>query len=204
MIRLIIADDDPIVLHGLKMIISTQNDIDLLGTTSNGKEAVDICRKTKVDVVLLDVKMPIMDGIIAAEIIIKEELGKPLLLTTFDDEELIWKAIKLGTYGYILKNSPAERILLAISTVHKGGVVFSPDILGYMQSIKPSISNNSFFDILTPREKEIVVLISKGLTNSQIAESLFISNGTVRNHISMILEKTNLEHRTQIAIKYYT
>jgi DNA-binding NarL/FixJ family response regulator len=145
-----------------------------------------------------------MDGIEAAERILKEDLSAPLLLTTFDEPELISRALKACAHGYILKNSPAERILSAIETVAEGGAVFAPDVVDYIRGAisTPGDANDDVFAELTPREREIVALISQGLSNAQIAERLYLSNGTVRNHISTILEKTGLEHRTQIAVRY--
>lgn len=203
MITLILADDDPIILRGLEMIISTQDGLQLLGTAADGREAVELCRMHRPDVAMLDIRMPRLDGINAAQIILKEELSAPLLLTTFDEPELIGRALDVGARGYILKNSPSERILAAIATVAQGGTVFAPDILDYIRTVT-RIPQGDAFSALTIREKEIVALIAKGLSNAQIAQHLFLSNGTVRNHISTILEKTNLEHRTQIAVLYYT
>jgi DNA-binding NarL/FixJ family response regulator len=196
------ADDDPIICQGLSMILSAQPDLSLLGVAENGEAAVELCRRYRPDAALLDIRMPKMDGIAAAEIILREGLSSPLLLTTFDEPELIGRALQIGACGYILKNSPTERILSAISTIAQGGTVFGPDILDYIRS-NTFIPKPDIFSALTSREKEIVGLVAKGLSNSQIAERLFLSNGTVRNHISAILEKTGLAHRTQIAVKYY-
>ncbi len=133
---------------------------------------------------------------------ISEDLCAPLLLTTFDEEDFILRALKSEICGYILKNSPAERIINAVRTVNSGGTVFQEDILKYVRDkINPS-KGGEIFSELTPRETEIVRLIAEGLSNQQIAERLFLSNGTVRNHISTILEKTGLEHRTQIAVMW--
>ena len=201
MITLILADDDPIILKGLEMIISTQEDMELIASVKNGYEAVEFCRMHRPDVIMLDIRMPDMDGIQASEMIIKDDLSAPLLLTTFDEPELIGRALEVGARGYILKNSPAERILSAIRMVAEGGTVFAPDILDYIRTVT-HVPQSKFFKGLTEREKEIVKLVAQGLSNAQIAEQLYISNGTVRNHISAILEKTELEHRTQIAVRY--
>ena len=158
--KIIIADDDSIIREGLKMIISSQPDFEVTGVACNGAEAVELCRKYKTDIALLDIRMPVMDGIEAAKIMLEENLCKPLLLTTFDEQELIHRALKVGVSGYILKNTQTER------------------------------------------ELDIVKLIADGCSNAEIAEKLFLSNGTVRNYISVILEKTGLEHRTQIAVRY--
>lgn len=202
-VSLILADDDTIIRQGLSLIISTQPGLELKGIGENGNEAVELCRKFHPDVALLDIRMPGMDGIDAAKIILKEGISSPLLLTTFDEPEFIGRALQVGACGYILKSSPTEQILSAISTVAQGGTVFAPDILNYIRSVTV-IPDSDLFSELTPRETEIVVLVAKGLSNVQIAEKLYLSNGTVRNHISTILEKLELEHRTQIAVKYYS
>ncbi len=202
MIKVLIADDDIIVREGLKMIISSQEDMNISGEAENGNAALELARTARPDVALLDIRMPECDGITAAEIMLSENLCAPLLLTTFDEEDFILRALKSEICGYILKNSPAERIINAVRTVNSGGTVFQEDILKYVRDkINPS-KVGEIFSELTPRETEIVHLIAEGLSNQQIAERLFLSNGTVRNHISTILEKTGLEHRTQIAVMW--
>ncbi|MDF2541656.1 MAG: Response regulator containing a CheY-like receiver domain and an DNA-binding domain [Herbinix sp.] len=204
MIKLIIADDDAIIREGLKMIIETQPDMEFLGSASNGLEAVELGKQYRPDVILLDIRMPEMDGIQAAELILEQKLSIPLLLTTFDEPDLILRALKAGVNGYILKNSPADRILSAIRVIHTGGTVFQADILEFIRGrVNTGSSKNKVFDLmLSSRELDIVKLIAEGLSNKEIGEKLYLSNGTVRNHISTILEKTGLEHRTQIAIQY--
>ncbi len=202
MIKVLIADDDIIVREGLKMIISSQEDINISGEAENGNAALELARKARPDVALLDIRMPECDGITAAEIMLSEGLCAPLLLTTFDEEDFILRALKSEIYGYILKNSPAERIINAVRTVNSGGTVFQEDILKYVRDKINPAKGGEIFSELTPRETEIVRLIAEGLSNQQIAERLFLSNGTVRNHISAILEKTGLEHRTQIAVMW--
>jgi len=204
MIRVLIADDDAIIREGLKMIIESQPDLEFLGAANDGKKAVELCRSLKPDVIMLDIRMPVMDGIQAAQEIMEEKLSIPLLLTTFDEPDLILRALKAGVSGYILKNSPAARILSAIRLIHTGGTVFQADVLEFIRSriSNNSTGNNLFEMLLSPRELDIVKLISEGLSNKEIGEKLFLTNGTIRNHISTILEKTGLEHRTQIAVHY--
>lgn len=203
-IKLLIADDDAIIREGLKMIIETQADMEFLGAAVNGQEAVELCRRWKPDVTMLDIRMPVMDGIQAAQEIMETSLSKPLLLTTFDEPDLILRALKAGVNGYILKNSPAERILSAIRVINTGGTVFQADILEFIRGrVSGTASKNNIFELmLSPREMDIVKLIAEGLSNKEIGEKLFLTNGTIRNHISTILEKTGLEHRTQIAVQY--
>ncbi|MCL1895948.1 MAG: response regulator transcription factor [Clostridiales bacterium] len=209
MIRIILADDDPIIVQGLSMIIGSKEGFEVVGAAGDGREAVRLARETRPDVAVLDIRMPVMNGIEAASAMLKEELCAPLLLTTFDEPELIADALIAGARGYILKNSPADRILSAIQAVAEGGTVFAPDVIGYIQSMikAPQKSGGeareNVFAGLTARELEIVALIAEGLSNAQIAERLFLADGTVRNHVSTILEKAGLEHRTQIAVKYF-
>lgn len=202
MIKVLIADDDIIVREGLKMIITSQDDMEIAGEAENGNSALKLAREVRPDVALLDIRMPECDGITAAENMLSENLCAPLLLTTFDEEEFILRALKSGICGYILKNSPAERIVGAIRVVNAGGTVFQEDILKYMRQKISPVSSSEAFKELTPRELEVVQLIAEGLSNRQIAEKMFLSDGTVRNHISAILDKTGLEHRTQIAVMW--
>lgn len=201
--KIIIADDDNIIREGLKMIISSQPDFEIIDVACNGAEAVELCRKHMIDIALLDIRMPVMDGIDAAKIMLNENLCKPLLLTTFDEQELIQRALKVGVSGYILKNTQTDGIFSALRTVYNGGTVFQQDILSYIRDAAVKCYGKSaVFSLLTERELDIVKLIAEGCSNAEIAEKLFLSNGTVRNYISVILEKTGLEHRTQIAVRY--
>jgi DNA-binding NarL/FixJ family response regulator len=134
MIKLLIADDDAIIREGLKMIIETQPDLEFAGAAADGKQAVEMCRELRPDVTMLDIRMPVMDGIAAAQAILSENLSVPLLLTTFDEPDFILRALKAGINGYILKNSPADRILSAIRVLHAGGTVFQADILEFIRS----------------------------------------------------------------------
>ncbi|MDE7361134.1 MAG: response regulator transcription factor [Oscillospiraceae bacterium] len=200
--RVLIADDDTIVREGLKMIISSQDDMEVSGEAENGRAALERARKLRPDVALLDIRMPECDGITAAESMLAEGLCAPLLLTTFDEEDFILRALKSEICGYILKNSPAERIINAVRTVNAGGTVFQEDVLKFVRERLSPTNGGELFAGLSPRELDVVRLIAEGLSNQQIAERLFLSNGTVRNHISTILEKTGLEHRTQLAVMW--
>lgn len=204
MITVIIADDDAIVREGLKLMLGTQEDMRLMGVAEDGRGALKLCREHRPDVALLDIRMEGMDGLSAAERILEEGLSQPLLLTTFDEEEFILRALQVGVSGYILKNSPAERIMSAIRAVAAGAAVFQQDILeGISDRLeKRRQDGGTFFEGLSRREMEVVELIAQGCSNQEIADRLYLSNGTVRNHVSLILEKTGLTHRTQIAVQY--
>jgi len=203
-IRVLLADDDAIIREGLKMILETQEDMECVGAAVNGLEAVEMARRYRPDVAMLDIVLRLLLGITKAKEIMENNLSNPLLLTTFDEPELILRALQAGINGYILKNSPAERILSAIRAVNAGGSVFQKDILEFIRGrVSPEGTGNQMFRmLLSPRELEIAALIAEGLSNREICERLYLSSGTVRNHISAILEKTGLEHRTQIAVHY--
>ena len=209
MVRIILADDDPVIVQGMSMIIGSREGFEVVGAAADGREAVRLARELRPEVAVLDIRMPGMNGIEAASVMLKEELCAPLLLTTFDEPELIADALMAGARGYILKNSPADRILSAIQAVAEGGTVFAPDIISYIRDMIKTPqraggeAREDVFAGLTARELEIAALVAEGLSNSQIAERLFLADGTVRNHVSAILEKTGLEHRTQIAVKYF-
>ena len=174
MIKVLIADDDIIVREGLKLIISSQEDMCVCGEAENGNAALELVRELRPDIALLDIRMPQCDGITAAENMLAEELCAPLLLTTFDEEDFILRALKSEICGYILKNSPAERIIGAIRAVKAGGTVFQEDILKYIREKISPQNGGKIFSELTPREIEVVRLIADGLSNQQIAEELFL------------------------------
>lgn len=204
-IRVLIADDDALIREGLKIILQTDERFEVATCVENGLKAVEYCTREKVDVALLDVRMPVLDGLQAAREISSKTGAKPLILTTFDDDDFIINAVKNGAKGYLLKGSPPSRIMDAIRIVSEGGTVMQ-DVA--MDIIKGELSagrkGNIPDGLFTERETEIVTLIAKGLSNKEIASTLFMSEGTIKNYISAILDKTGLEHRTQIAIYYLT
>lgn len=208
MIKLIIVDDDVLIRESLKIIIGIDNEIEVVKALENGKECIDFLSENEVDVVLLDMRMPVMDGAEVLEEISKRNIKvKVLILTTFDEEKLISSAIKHKTSGYLLKSSKPEKIISGIKSVYLGNGVFESDIVSKLvvgNSNKNDKSDDEGLNVysLTDREKDIVRLISKGLSNKEIANKLFLSEGTIKNHITSILSKMDLKHRTQIAIEY--
>lgn len=204
-IKLIIADDDAIVREGFKMILSMDKDYEILYCAENGEEAVKYCIKNKVDVALLDVRMPVKNGVEATREICGNTDTKVLILTTFDDDEFIKDAIKNGAKGYLLKSNTPERIKDAIRMVQGGHTVIQDIIFDKIkEEIGNSKENKLNKTLFSKREIEIIESISRGLSNKEIAKELYISEGTVANYITSILNKTGLEHRTQIAIYYLT
>ncbi|MEH7302195.1 response regulator transcription factor [Neobacillus drentensis] len=207
-IKVIIADDNSFIREGLKIILSTYAEFEVLDTVSDGKEAVDYCQMHEVDIALLDVRMPHMNGVEATKLLTEKTKTKPIILTTFDDDEYIMDAIKNGAKGYLLKNNDPEQIRDAIKSVYKGNSIIQDVILEKLKSnlsggTKPSDTKLDL-SLFTERERDILSLIAKGYSNKAISKELFISEGTVANYITSILNKTGLEHRTQIAIYYLT
>lgn len=202
--NIIIVDDDKLVSSSLKTIVEASSDIKVLGIGNNGQEAISLYETLKPDVILMDIRMNTLTGLEAAEILLSRYPNvKILFLTTFADDEYIIKALKIGVKGYILKQN-FESIIPAIKAVNVGQTVFGEDIIAKIPNL---FNQNNNFDLskydITDRETEIIKLICDGLSNKEIGNSLYISEGTVRNSISSILEKLNLRDRTQIAIFYY-
>ncbi|WP_434799421.1 response regulator [Terrisporobacter vanillatitrophus] len=208
MIRLIIVDDDILIRESLKIIIGIDEEIEVVATLENGKECIDFLSKNKVDMILLDMRMPVMSGEeVLSEIRRRKIDVKVLILTTFDEENLISSAIKHNSNGYLLKSSKPDKIISGIKSVSMGNGVFESNIVSKLVINNDNRDENNKDNILeeydlSEREKEIVKLIAKGLSNKEIAGNIFLSEGTVKNHITSILSKMDLKHRTQIAITY--
>lgn len=214
-IKVLIADDNSFVREGMRIILATFDDCEVVAAVENGQEAAEFCERNEVHVALLDVQMPVMDGVAATKLISERTGTKVLILTTFDDDGFIQDAIRNGAKGYLLKNNDPERIRDAIRTVYHGHHVLQDVVLDKLaaglltgkekeqarSTAEGSTINKSLF---TARELEIMSLIAKGLSNKEISKQAFLSEGTVANHITSILSKTGLEHRTQIAIYYLT
>ena len=204
--NIILADDDKIVETALKTIIQASGEIKIIATCDNGQNAVDLYKKHTPDVALLDIRMPKMTGIEAAEEIQKfDSNAKILFLTTFDDDEYIAAALRIGAKGYILKQD-YESIIPALKAVEAGQTVLGGEIVRKL-STNESKTNESKTDFtkwdISDKEMEIITLVGQGLNNKEIAKALFLSEGTVRNYISEILDKLDIRDRTQLAVFYY-
>ena len=201
--RIIIADDDSLIRESLNIILGIDKDIEVLASFENGKEASDFTLCNKVDVALLDVRMPVMNGVDAVKVIKNNTDTKVVILTTFDEKEYIDKAMEYGANGYLLKNTKPDKIIDTIKMVYAGNSVIQQEVL---EKITMGIQSKDIekvdTEIFTQREIDIIREITKGFSNKEISKSIYISEGTVRNYITSILQKTGLEHRTQIAIKY--
>ena len=202
--NVIIIDDDKFVTSALKAILEASGDVTVPATGTDGSEAIELYEKYNPDILLTDIQMKGLSGLEATEAIIKKYPdARILLLTTFLDDEYIIQALKLGAKGYLLKQD-YESILPALEAVYSGQSVFGTEIISKIPGLISSTSKLDYtlYDI-NEREINIIELIADGLSNKEIAAKLFLSEGTVRNYLSQILEKLGLHNRTQLAVFYY-
>ncbi|SEN87569.1 two component transcriptional regulator, LuxR family [Amphibacillus marinus] len=202
MVTILLAEDQVLVRQGLKMMIETDEELRVTGEAVNGEEAIQLCERFNYDLIILDIRMPIMSGLEAMRIIKKRWPNrKILILTTFNDEAYALEALKNGANGYMLKDANADELIRAIRSCLKGGLTIEDQVAA---KVMPAlIRDQELIEIhpdLTKRELDIIIGIGEGLTNKEIADQLFLSIGTVKNHISVILDKLELRDRTQIAI----
>jgi DNA-binding NarL/FixJ family response regulator len=198
------VDDDALIREGLELLLGIEPDFQVVGTASNGQEAFEICRKEKPDVVLMDIRMPVMDGVLGTKLIKSHFKDvKVVILTTFKDDEYIKEALKTGAEGYILKNQPADSIMESLRVVNKGNIVLERQVANALSSMlkEDKKAEPEHLDI-SQRELEILKLVGEGLSNREIARKLYLSEGTTRNYVTGLLEKLGLRDRTQLAIFY--
>ena len=205
--RVIVVDDDAIVVRSLATILGAEPDIEVEGTGTSGEEAVSLFSACEPDVVLMDIQMPGGDGLSAAEkILAADPAARGVFLTTFSDDDYIVRALRLGARGYLIKQdvatiAPALRSVMAGQSVLEGEVLARAAALS-ADGVRPSRGEPEMRG-LTEREREVVRAIADGMSNAEVAAALYMSEGTVRNHISAILAKLGLRNRTQIAVYYY-
>lgn len=202
MIRLLLVDDQKLVRQGLKAILSLESDLEIVGTAENGEEAIAQVETLQPDIVLMDVRMPVMNGSTATRIISERFPGtKILVLSTYDEDRDVSEAIRAGAKGYLLKDMPAEELKSAIRCINCGYAQLAPGLLERVinpqpipESIPPALAQ------LSPRESDVARLVALGATNQEIAQKLFISESTVKTHINSIFNRLNLKNRSQLAI----
>ncbi|MGZ4105815.1 MAG: response regulator [Tumebacillaceae bacterium] len=217
MIRLIVVDDQRLMREGLKTVLNLEDGLEVVGLASDGAEALELALREKPDLVLMDIRMPGVDGVQGTRMI-REQLPetKVLILTTFNDSDLIFDALDEGASGYLLKDMPTETIVQAILTVQAGGVVLPPETTAQVfaevkrmkaQAAQPTSAEQTplspqvvLVEELTEREYEVLSLLGHGLNNKEIADRLVITEGTTKNHVSNIIAKLSLRDRTQAAI----
>jgi DNA-binding NarL/FixJ family response regulator len=212
-IRILLVDDQALVRAGFRMILDAEPDVDVVGEAADGREAIDQVRALRPDVVLMDIRMPELDGLEATRRILTDSVGdaapRILMLTTFDLDEYVYEALRAGASGFLLKDTPPEQLVSAIHVIAEGDALLSPSVTKRVISEfvrgsgpKPEAAFPRL-DELTARELEVLKLIARGLSNAEIAKELFVSETTVKTHVARILMKLNLRDRVQAVVLAY-
>ena len=213
-VRLLLVDDDDLVRTALKMIVDSDTDLDIVGEASNGAQALAMVDRLNPDVILMDIQMPEMDGIEATRRVSEkspdDEGPRVLVLTTFEQDEYVFQALRAGASGFLLKRTPADELIAGIKVVAQGDSLLSPSVTRRLisefarSSISPAGADTSGkLETLTEREMEVLQLVSRGLSNQEIADELVLSEGTVKTHVKRILAKLEVRDRTQAVIFAY-
>jgi len=204
MIRVLICDDQAVICEGLRAILSTAADIDVVGVANDGAQAVEIAAQLHPDVALMDLKMPVMTGIQATRLIrAQSPHTRVLVLTTYDFDEWVFDAIRAGASGYLLKDTPRETLIAAIRGTAEGKTYVDPVVAGKLfdqVNRGAGLPDSTVVSALSERELDVLRLIGRGLSNAEIAQRLYLSEGTVRNYVSAILTKLEVADRTQAAV----
>lgn len=211
-IQIMLVDDQTLFVESLRTVLETRaEDMEVIGVAGDGAQAVELVRKCQPDVVLMDVRMPVMNGVESTRLI-KEQFPdiKVLMLTTFDDDQYVVEALRLGAVGYLLKDMPPAELISAVRAVHEGGVLISPKVATKLvekianptadkgkEPVCPTVNNNLWINELSSREKRILQLMAQGYDNKEIARALFIAEQTVKNHVSIIYSKLGVHDRVQ-------
>ncbi|MBK5227769.1 MAG: response regulator transcription factor [Actinobacteria bacterium] len=208
-VRVLIADDEALVRRGFDLILSAEVDIEVAGEASDGEGAISEAGRLRPDVVLMDIRMPQLDGIEATRRIVEDGSGRVLIVTTFDDDQYVYDALRAGAAGFLLKNTPAEQLVEAIRVVASGDALLSPsitrrlieDVARHRPKTGPRV--DELETILTPRELDVLRLVARGLSNTEIARELVLSEATIKTHLGHVLMKLELRDRTQAAVLAY-
>ncbi|HEY3709663.1 MAG TPA: response regulator transcription factor [Amycolatopsis sp.] len=208
MIRVVVVDDQELMRVGFRMVLGAQADIDVVGEAGDGAQAIRLAAELRPDVVLMDVRMPVLDGVEATKQIVAAGTARVLVMTTFDLDEYVYAALQGGASGFLLKDTQPDHLVSALRAVASGEAVVSPSVTRrlldrFVGTGGSPVRDVRELDVLTDREREVLVLIAKGLSNLEIAESLFLSEATVKTHVGRILAKLDLRDRVQAVVLAY-
>jgi DNA-binding NarL/FixJ family response regulator len=206
-VRVLLADDQDLVRAGFRMILETQPDVEVVGEAGDGVEAVAATRRLQPDVVLMDIRMPNLDGLQATKQIVAARSGsRVVILTTFDLDEYVYQALTAGASGFLLKNAPPERLIDAVRVVAAGDALLAPSItrrvIEQFARLPPPGGTDTLVG-LAEREREVLQLLARGMSNAEIAEQLFVSDATVKSHVAHLLAKLQLRDRVQAVVLAY-
>ncbi len=209
-LRVLVCDDQDLIRTGFATIVDAQPDMAVVGTCADGRAAVDLARRVHPDVVVMDVRMPVLDGIAATRLLAGPDVPDPvkvLVVTTFNLDEYVYEALRAGASGFLLKDAPGDQLLEGIRTVASGAALLAPEVTRrlvgrYASRISPPAGTGDG-GVLTPREVEVLRLVARGLSNAEIARELFISHETVKTHVSRVLTKLDLRDRVQAVVHAY-
>ncbi len=205
-IKILLVDDQPLFREGLRTLLSVHSDFEVVGEAGNGQEALHLVRSARPAVVLMDLQMPVLDGVAATRRLHEEQPEcRVIVLTTFDDDEMVFDGLRAGAVGYLLKDAPSEKLAEAIRVAARGETFLQPSVAAkvvaeFARLTRKSEPSSSFREPLSEREVEILRLITTGSSNREIADTLFLAEGTVKNHVTNILGKLGVRDRTQAAI----
>jgi len=207
-ISVLIADDQRLLRAGFRVILGSEPGIDVVGEAADGQEAVEAARSLRPAVVLMDIRMPNMDGLEAAGVILTETDCRVLILTTFDSDEYVYAALRAGASGFLLKDAPREQLIAAVRSVAAGDALIDPSITRrliqqFALATKPSSQDPRELESLTPRERDVLRLVAQGLTNAEIASRLTVEESTAKSHVGRILMKLHLRDRVQAVVLAY-
>ena len=207
-LRVLLVDDHAMVRSGFAMVLSVEADVEVVGQAADGLQAIEQARATRPDVVLMDVQMPRMDGIEATRQLVSEDLGRVVILTTFDRDDYLFAALEAGASGFLLKNAGPEQLLDAVRAVGHGHALLAPEVtrrvIGRMAGgSRPRSMSRQAPDHLTVRERDVLVMLGRGLSNAEIAAELVLGEATVKTHVSNVLSKLHLRDRIQAVIFAY-
>jgi DNA-binding NarL/FixJ family response regulator len=207
-IKVVLVDDQELMRVGFRMVLGAQEDMEIVGDAGNGQEAVDLAARLRPDVVLMDVRMPVLDGVEATKLITEQGLAKVLVMTTFDLDEYALSALRNGASGFLLKDTPSVQLVAALRSVASGDAVVSPSVTRRLldRFLGPGggeLRDAAVLEVLTEREREVLLLMAQGLSNTEIARKLFLSEATVKTHVGRVLSKLDLRDRVQAVVLAY-